>query len=60
MRSLGTRETNTSGFLSMVMFQPDYAQRLIEIGEADGEAWLEEIREMVEAPETAEEAEGAP
>ena len=60
VRSLGTRETNTSGFLSMVMFQPDYAQRLIEIGEADGEAWLEEIREMVEAPETAEEAEGAP
>lgn len=58
VRSLGTRETNTSGFLSMVMFQPDYAQRLIEIGEADGEAWLEEIREMVDAPATAEE-EGA-
>ena len=59
VRSLGTRETNTSGFLSMVMFQPDYAQRLIEIGEADGEAWLEDIREMVEAPATEEEAAGA-
>ncbi|HEX6902727.1 MAG TPA: patatin-like phospholipase family protein [Thermoanaerobaculia bacterium] len=56
VRSLGTRETNTSDFLSMVMFQPDYAHRLIEIGEADAEAWLEEIREMVEAPATAEEA----
>ena len=59
MRSLGTRETNTSGFLSMVMFQPDYAQRLIEIGEADGEAWLEGIRDLVEAPGRVEETTGA-
>ncbi|HEY9420752.1 MAG TPA: patatin-like phospholipase family protein [Thermoanaerobaculia bacterium] len=59
VRSLGTRETNTSGFLSMVMFQPDYAQRLIEIGEADGEAWLEGIRDLVEAPATVEETTGA-
>jgi NTE family protein len=60
VRSLGTRETNTSGFLSMVMFQPDYAQRLIEIGEADGEAWLEGIRDLVEAPATKEEEAGIP
>lgn len=49
VRSLGTRETNTSDFLSMVMFQPDYLQRLIEIGEADGEARVEEVRELMEA-----------
>jgi NTE family protein len=49
VRSLGTRETNTSDFLSMVMFQPDYMARLIEIGEADGETRAEEVRELVEA-----------
>jgi len=49
-RSLGTKETETSDFLSMVMFQPDYLQRLIEMGEADAEARVEEVRELVEAP----------
>lgn len=48
VRSLGTRETNTSAFLSMVMFQPDYLQRLVEIGEADAEARVEEVRELME------------
>lgn len=50
VRSLGTRETRTSDFLSMLMFQPDYLQRLIELGEEDAEARLEEIRELVEGP----------
>jgi NTE family protein len=50
-RSLGTKETETSDFLSMVMFQPDYLQRLIELGEADTEARLEDIRELVEPSE---------
>jgi NTE family protein len=48
VRSLGTRETETSDLLSMLMFQPDYLQRLIELGEEDAEARLEEIRELVE------------
>jgi len=47
-RSLGTKETETSDFLSMVMFQEDYLQRLIELGEADMEARIEEVRELVE------------
>lgn len=50
VNSLGTRETNTSDFLSMVMFQPDYLQRLIEIGEADAESRVDEVRELVEGP----------
>ncbi|HEX9944865.1 MAG TPA: patatin-like phospholipase family protein [Thermoanaerobaculia bacterium] len=50
VRSLGTRETNTNDFLSMVMFQPDFLQKLIEIGEADAEARLDDIRELVEGP----------
>jgi NTE family protein len=50
VRSLGTRDTQTSDFLSMLMFQRDYLQRLIELGEDDVEARLEEIRGLVEGP----------
>lgn len=46
-RSLGTRETEGSDFLSMVMFQEDYLARLIEIGEEDAAARLPEVRELV-------------
>jgi NTE family protein len=53
VRSLGTRDTNTSDFLSMVMFQPDYLTRLIEIGEADGEARAEEVWGLMEGEEAA-------
>jgi len=57
VRSLGTRDTQTSDFLSMLMFQPDYAQRLIELGDEDAEARADEIRELAGvgtpvAPET--------
>lgn len=50
IRSLGTRESDTSDFLSMLMFQPDYLQRLIELGEEDAEARLEEIQDLVGVP----------
>lgn len=43
-RSLGSRESTTSDFLSMLMFQPDYLDRLLEIGETDAEARMDEIR----------------
>ena len=46
-RGLGTRETASPDFLSLLMFQPDYLRRLIEIGEADAEARSEEIRRLV-------------
>jgi NTE family protein len=46
-RSLGTRETSTPDFLSYIMFQPDYLQCLIEIGESDAEARLPELRELI-------------
>lgn len=42
-RSLGTRETRSPDFLSLLMFQPDYLQRLIEIGERDAETHLEDL-----------------
>ena len=47
-RSLGTRETTTPSFLSYLMFQPDYLEHLIRIGEADAEARLPELRELLE------------
>lgn len=46
-RGLGTRRTSSPDFLSLLMFQSDYLRRLIEIGEADAEARLDEIMELV-------------
>lgn len=50
-RGLGTRETSSPDALSLVMFQPDYLSRLIEIGEADAEARADEIEAFVRAGE---------
>ena len=47
-RSLGSRETASPDLLSLLMFQPDYLRRLIEIGEADGEEKLEEMLRLVD------------
>jgi NTE family protein len=46
-RGLGTRQTESPDFLSLLMFQPDYLRRLIEIGEADAEAKAAEITEIL-------------
>jgi NTE family protein len=43
MRGLGTKQTESPDFLSLLLFQPDYLSRLIEIGEADAEAQSEAI-----------------
>lgn len=42
-RGLGTREVRSNDALSMVMFQPDYLEMLIRIGESDAEARLGEL-----------------
>ncbi len=52
LRGLGSKETSGSDFLSMLMFEPDYLTRLLEIGEADGEARMPEIEALL-APETS-------
>jgi NTE family protein len=49
-RGLGTRETASPDFLAMLMFQPDYLNRLIEIGEADAEARWDEIAAVAAPP----------
>jgi NTE family protein len=52
-RTLGTRETSEADFMSLFMFVPEYLQRLIELGEADAEARIEEIAQMVAPPRPA-------
>ncbi len=42
-RGLGTKQTKSPDFLSMVLFQPDYIGRLIELGDSDAEARADEI-----------------
>jgi NTE family protein len=42
-RGLGTRETRSNDMLSLVMFQPDYVKRLIDMGEKDARARLPEL-----------------
>ncbi len=42
-RGLGTRRLMTQDWLSMILFEPEYLTRMIEIGERDAEARLEEI-----------------
>ena len=55
-RALGTKETEVPDILSMLMFEPKYLQRLIEIGEADAEARVDELRAFFGEPEEAAEA----
>ena len=52
-RGLGTRQTKSPDFLSMVLFQPDYISRLIELGDADAEARADEIDKFIRAGTTS-------
>lgn len=54
-RGLGTRETRSNDMLSLVMFQPDYVRRLIQLGEADASAKIAQIRRFL-----SEEHDGSP
>lgn len=49
-RGLGTRQTRSNDMLSLVMFQPDYLKRLIELGEADGERRCGELQAFLAEP----------
>jgi NTE family protein len=46
-RGLGTRETRSNDMLSLLMFQSDYVTRLIELGEADASARVDDIRRFL-------------
>ena len=43
VRGLGSRETRSNDMLSLLMFQPDYIARLIELGERDARARAADI-----------------
>lgn len=51
-RGLGSRETTSPDLLSLLMFQPDYIQRLLEIGAADAAAADARLAALL-APEAA-------
>ena len=42
-RGLGTQETRSNDLLSLLMFQPDYLQRMLDLGYADAKAREAEI-----------------
>ena len=46
-RGLGSHQTASPDFLSMLMFQADYLNRLIELGEQDAERQRAEIGELM-------------
>ncbi|HSM05195.1 MAG TPA: patatin-like phospholipase family protein [Longimicrobiales bacterium] len=47
-RGLGTRETRSPDFLSLILFQPDYLRALMDTGEEDARAREDEIRAFME------------
>jgi NTE family protein len=49
LRSAGAREATNPDLLSLLMFEPGYLKRLMELGEADAEARAEDIVALVEA-----------
>jgi len=49
-RGLGTRETRSNDMLSLIMFQEDYLDRLLRLGEEDAAAQAEPLAEFLGAP----------
>jgi NTE family protein len=47
VRALGVKETDSPDFVSLLMFEPEYTKRIIEIGEADVDLRLPEIRKFL-------------
>jgi len=44
VRAMGVKETESPDFISLLMFEPEFTRRLIDLGEADVESRLPEIR----------------
>ena len=49
-RGLGAKETESPDFMSLLMFEPHYTRELIDIGAADVDARVDEIRAFVGPP----------
>jgi NTE family protein len=48
-RGLGTRETRSNDLLSLIMFQPDYVEALLQLGERDAAAKEKEVATFLAA-----------
>jgi NTE family protein len=59
-RALGSRETESSDFMSMLMFEPHYLSRLIELGESDVAARIDELRTFLGEPAEAKKWQSLP
>jgi NTE family protein len=44
VRALGVKETDSPDFISMLLFEPTFTRRIIDLGEADVHGRLAEIR----------------
>jgi NTE family protein len=51
LRSAGARRTTNPDLLSLLMFEPGYLKRLMEIGEADGDARADDIAALLQPSE---------
>lgn len=49
-RALGAKETESPDLVSLLMFTPAYTRRLIELGEADVDARVDDIRAFLGVP----------
>lgn len=54
-RALGVKETDSPDFISLLLFEPSYTRRIMDIGEQDVDARLPELRAFLgeDIPETA-------
>ena len=48
-RRLGSRESSSPDLLSILMFQGDYVERMIELGQSDAAAHADEIARVIES-----------
>ena len=55
-RGLGSRETRSADFLSMLMFEPEFMMNLIDLGERDAEAQMDEILAVIDPPGSTEQS----
>jgi NTE family protein len=53
VRALGATETESPDFISLLLFEPEYTRRIIEVGEMDVELRLDEIRAFLGQEEAA-------
>ena len=54
-RGLGTQETHSNDILSLLLFEPDYLKRLIQLGYHDAEAQMDQIHALLRDDEDTQE-----